>query len=263
MLSEDKGRVIEKLITESLIGSGDGLSQLEKFGLIEVPEEFELPDIWDLPSRLFRFPAILAPSSCGDPNRVELVPRNMGLAEHPFVERVALATDLAITLRASTDPCCRAGSWQHAYDLIAAGCFRDLVITAQFSTPDDICRAIAFHLLQTSDDRVAMDARGARDVLRRLDLDEPQDCRATIRAAFRPPQYGTDAAGLERWAIRPGACAPLIAAWAAIFGIETGWFERDSYGFAQWSEAGRHGAEKLYRTPDWCISSPTETAAWF
>jgi transcriptional regulator of aromatic amino acid metabolism len=76
-------------------------------------------------------------------------------------------------------------------------------------------------------------------VLSSIGSTAPADRASTVFSAVLRACPIRDARGKDRWPINPCACTPESLAWAAIFGIEAGWFERNRFGFVQWSMAGR------------------------
>lgn len=212
-------------------------------GSLAVPYGFPLPAPWNLPSRMFKFPIAVRKPDGDEPRHLGL--HHPALAAHPFVQRVEAA--LGVTLDPNGAPNkhgysqCRNFQWFHAIDPVCAGRWRELLETAEFTTPRDIFNAVVFGLqsshhsgarkgyLTVAEARAIMEELGASEPDSRsaalLELDEPMPCRLDDKAM--------------RWPINGKASSPEDTAWSAIIGIEEGWFEYDRAGFLNWSEKGR------------------------
>jgi hypothetical protein len=240
MCAAVRDKIAERLLESGLI---DSVERLDLNGVLEVPRGFTLPAPWGLPSRMFLAP--LSVSGFDGRSQRTLRLRHRLLVDHPFVWAVNLKLDTAIPAESDADDPAggrrAVATWQHAADLLAAGLWRELIDTERFSTPQDICNAIALCLLHLPylPRHGHSDTGWARAVLSAIGSTAPTDRAGTVFSAVLPACPIRDTGGQERWPINPGECTPEALAWAAIFGIEAGWFERHQSGFPQWSAVGR------------------------
>lgn len=131
--------------------------------------------------------------------------------------------------------------WHHAVDLATDSHFTDLIKTAHYTNPAAIMRAVVIGVmggrLNTFNARqvIEMTVNEAHDA-------EPDDRSVSVlvrgggmlRPAFVKPDNGKG-----RWAVNMyGRRNPVAELWAAIHGIEDGWFERDRQGYYNMSPAG-------------------------
>ncbi len=210
---------------------------------LNVPHGFPLPAPWNLPSRMFQFPIEVCKPKGGEPRRLGL--HHPALAAHPFVQHVEKA--LGITIDPNGAPNehgvsrCRDFQWFHAVDLVCAGRWLELLETDRFTTPRDIFNAVA-HGLQfshhSSSRKGYLTIGEARTIMDELGACEP-DCRAAPMLEFHQPMPCKSDGKNTSWPINGKASSPEDTAWAAIIGIEDGWFEYDRSGFLNWSEKGR------------------------
>lgn len=120
---------------------------------LAVPRDFPLPYPWNLPSRLFQFPIEVSTDN-GDGTCLGLM--HPLLAAHPFVQHVEAA--LGLTLDAHGAPNAygvskaRNGQWWHAVDLVSDGKWQALLDTREYTTAEDIARAVAYGLTYSRHD---------------------------------------------------------------------------------------------------------------
>jgi len=225
-------------------GFATSLGLLDINNSLCVPHGFDLPEPWNLPSRLFRHPIEVCPPDGAQPRKIGL--RHPLLADHPYVQHVEDLLGFQIDRNGaanrfgySSGPTAR---WWHAVDLITAGKWRELLATRQFTEPECIMHAVAFGCRYSRhDDKKAsgyISIAEARKVMSTLGANEPAERSATIRA-FSAPSVCRQDKGSEHWPINTVRLSAEVEAWGMIFGIEDGWFRYDRAGFLQWSELGR------------------------
>lgn len=212
---------------------------------LDVPDDFELPAPWNLPSRLFRFPIEThKPRGCRGRTIGLMHP---GLGEHPYVKHVEAVLGLSIPRERASNDCGHSSSWTapwwHAVDLVGAGHWRELRETAEFTTPKYMFQAAAFALRSLgeknrADKRNRKTLREVRALLAWLDSEEPENRSASIRVLAKPSTFHDGEA--NRCPVNSGAKANSEAeAWAFVHGIEDGWMTYDRGGYVQWSELGQ------------------------
>lgn len=211
---------------------------------LKVPDDFELPAPWNLPSRMFQFPIETHPPENGHPRNIGLL--HPALAEHPYVKHVEAALGITIPREPAMNDCgytkADTATWWHAVDLACSGHWRELIETAEFTAPDCMLRAVGLalgSLGRKSDSNNRQALREARGLLAWLGSKEPECRSASIRVMDRPSPFhdgeGTRCPINSRCADRPYAAE----AWAFIHGIEDGWMTYDRRGYLQWSELGQ------------------------
>lgn len=225
------------------MGFAPNLAVLDINNALSVPDGFELPPPWNLPSRMFRFPIEICRPEGDRPRRIGL--RHPLLAGHPYVRHVEALLGLEIDRHGapnrhgySSAPTAR---WWHAVDLISAGKWRELLETCEFTEPDCIMNAVAYGCRYSHhEDKAAgyLSTAEARAIMRALGMCEPGERGALVRAFSAPSPCRPDK-GSEHWPINTGRQSLGDVAWAFIFGIEDGWFCYDRSGHLQWSVAGR------------------------
>ena len=131
--------------------------------------------------------------------------------------------------------------WWHAVDLVSSGHWRELIETADFTTPEHIAGAVCYGLDYSPADRATghLSLAEARALLTAVDAPEPEDCAAILRR-FDPPSPCWADGQRERWPINGGWQLDAAArAWARVYGITEGWLKYDRSGFLQWAKYGR------------------------
>ena len=208
---------------------------------LAVPRDFPLAYPWNLPSRLFQFPIEVSAHN-GDGTCLGLM--HPLLAAHPFVQHVEAT--LGLTLDAYGAPNAygvskaRNGQWWHAVDLVSAGQWRALFDTREYTTGEDIARAVAYGLTYSRHDGkptgylTTLEARG---IMAAIDAPEPASRRGMLAFSIScacKPETGT-----VHWPINHPGLPANDTAWALIHGIEDGWFAHDRSGLLHWTEQGR------------------------
>jgi len=219
---------------------------LDLNGSLEAPRDFRAAAPFNLPSRLFQWP--IETNVLKDGTR-RLGLRHPELAAHPFVHHVEKVLGVKLDPHGApndygvTDS--GTAQWWHAVDLISAGMWRELLDTAQFTTPKYIMDAVAYGLDYSRHDDDA--ARGfisthdARVIMCEMGSEEPDEDRAAfMRRVLMKPSACKQDKKATFWAVNTnsGICAEEKA-WSRIIGLEYGWLAHDRAGFLQWSEAGR------------------------
>lgn len=242
----------EKLIACGFVSGG---YMLDLNRTLSTPPDMVLAAPWNLPSRLFRFP-----SEFGD-----LLPdgsRAIGLmhpllSDHPFVAHVETCLGTTLDPGGAPNRCgysnCGTALWWHAVDLVSSGNWRALLETRQFTTQDDIVRAVAFGCRYSTEGRnktPLLSTADARAILRTMDCEEPRHRAANLRRFDAPAPCAPDG-GSPHWPINALQMAGEDIAWGMIHGIEDGWLNYRS-GHLEWSPLGRerHGADMPETTPN-------------
>ncbi len=231
---------------EALVETGfaPNLAILDINNSLAVPHGFELPEPWNLPSRMFRHPIESCPPGNGQPRKIGL--RHPLLADHPYVRHVEALLGFEIDRNGapnrfgySSGPTAR---WWHAVDLITARKWKELLATREFTERECIMRAVAFGCRYSHhEDRKAagyISIAEARKVMGAVGSREPGERSALIRS-FSAPSLCRQEKGADHWPINEGRQSGEDVAWGMILGIEDGWFRYDRAGFLQWSEIGR------------------------
>lgn len=226
---------------------------------LHVPYDMALPAPWSLPSRMFRFPIETWEPPPGQPRRLGLLhPR---LAGHPFVRRVEGALGIAIERDGAPNEHGYSKAplalWWHAVDLVTSGHWRDLLATADFTTPGDIMRAVAHGLAYSPHDarkrkQGHLSTSEAREIMAYLGRAPPAEPPAPWQA-FDQPRPCKQEKGPDHWPINAvRGLTPEAEAWATIAAVEDGTFAYDRSGYLQWSERGRarHGAARKPATAE-------------
>lgn len=213
---------------------------------IQMSNDFQPGQPWDMPSRLFRFP--IATDSCDGGKGVKVSLLHPLLAEHPFVRHVEETLGIAIEPDDSTVGA-EMGLWWHAIDMVEHGCIDALNETRRFTSSRCVYRAVALHLNYKPRKGATGGTKYARDVLDLFASQPPGDRVGCIRRLMEP----SPCAGRV-----PVNTGPTIASedapWALIFAIEDGWVKHDASGFARWTEKGREmyqaGTDENVADPD-------------
>jgi hypothetical protein len=209
---------------------------------LTMPRDFPLPYPWNLPSRLFQFPIEVSTDNGDGTCRIGLM--HPLLAAHPFVQHVEAA--LGLTLDAHGAPNAygvskaRNGQWWHAVDLVSAGHWRALLDTREYTTAEDIARAVAYGLTYSRHDGRPtghLSPLEARAIMAAIGASEPASRRGML--AFGTPSACKPDTSAVHWPVNhPGLPANDVA-WALIHGIEDGWFAHDRSGLLHWNGQGR------------------------
>lgn len=165
------------------------------------------------------------------------------MAFEPFVMRVAALLKTPCDIE--TDP---PGSlntvWHHAVDLANDDGFRDLIKTVAYTTPRAVMRGVTINVLAAR-----LSTKHARAVLAAVEVEEPDDRSARalsasariLHPAFIDNSAGTSKprAGKGKWAVNLFSRRdPVGEAWAAVHGVEDGWFTKTKHGYTEMSVAG-------------------------
>lgn len=209
---------------------------------LAVPRDFPLPYPWNLPSRLFQFPIEISAAEGDGSRRIGLM--HPLLAAHPFVEHVEATLGVTLDTDGAPNACgdskARTGQWWHAVDLVSAGQWRALLETREYTTAEDIARAVAYGLTYSRHDGKPtgyLTTLEARSIMAAIDAPEPASRRGML--AFSAPCARKPGTGAVHWPVNHPALPANEVAWALIHGIEDGWFAHDRTGFLHWTELGR------------------------
>ena len=209
---------------------------------LSVPRDFPLPYPWNLPSRLFQFPIEVSAAEGDGTRRIGLM--HPLLAAHPFVRYVEQLLDLTLDPNGAPNAYgisnARTGQWWHAVDLVSAGQWLALLETREYTTTEDIARAVSYGLTYSRHDGKPtgyLTVQEARAIMAAIDVPEPTNRRGML--AFSAPTPCKPDKGTIHWPINHPALPANDLAWALIHGIEDGWFAHDRSGFLHWTEQGR------------------------
>lgn len=242
-----RDHIAERLVADSFFPN---LSHVEYDGTLAAERrqtEYAYP--WNLPSRLFRFPAHTFRGPDGVRRIGVLHPL---LFEHPLIlELRAKSYELVNAEECLNEHGVSAshthhGSWWHAVDLIQSHP-RDLVATRRFTTDANITGAVCYRCSYPHEKGpLTRLVAEMREVMTVLTAAEPEDGSvSTIAGFYKPGPVYSDGSGKKsrpRWPINTMRALmsedSAAAAWAYIHGIEKGWFQNDR-GYLQWSQTGR------------------------
>lgn len=236
------GDALGELILSKGLATNAYLLNLDR-GLM-VPDDFDLPAPWNLPSRMFQFPIETHAPREDYERTIGLL--HPALAGHPYVKHVEAVLGITIPREPAMNDCgytaADTAPWWHAVDLACSGHWRELIETAEFTGPDCMFRAIGLALGSLGgkgcrNNRRAL--REARNLLAWLGSPEPENRASSIRVMDRPSPF-SDGEG-TRCPINRKGTEKCYAdeAWAFIHGIEDGWMTYDRRGYLQWSELGQ------------------------
>lgn len=205
-----------------------------------ISPSYDAPDYgdpWNLPSRMFRFPIETHEPERGPDGQD--YPRVIGLmhpllADHPFVKEVEAKLGFEISREPVANAYgyskARTALWWHAVDLASAGRIDDLMRTRQFTTPDDIMRALVFGMRYGPDKgrKAHVDPITARSILADLGADRPDDTDAALEA-MSFDEFKGEKGKLQRAINGPHRCSAAAEAWAWIEAVECGWIVQGRY----------------------------------
>jgi hypothetical protein len=189
-------------------------------GLLDMNGSLQTRDIelaypWHLPSRLFQFPIEVSRQLEDGTRTISL--RHPLLAEHPLV--------------------------RHVEEKLGAGKWRDLLKTAQFTTPECIASAVTYGLQYSHHEGKRrngyISTTEAREIMGAVEAPEPADWRGIIRQHFSEPSPCKSEKGVASWPINTWTTDRFATTWGMILAIEAGWFAHDRAGFLRWTNPGR------------------------
>lgn len=201
---------------------------------LSVPYDWNLPAPWNLPSRLFRFPIEVSQFVNGQARRIGLM--HPALRDHPFVKHAAQVLEMHIPDGGTPNRFgyskAQLGLWWHAVDLMTEKHWKDLLVTRQFTTDQDIIRAVEFALGVKQ-----ITVSTARKVMAELKQPAPADALTLLCKLHRPSEVNCE--GSRSWPVNSGAGEVVERAWALILGLEAAWFKYDSSRHIGWTPLGR------------------------
>lgn len=245
-----RDRIAERLVADGFFPNEYHVEHDGSFATWRTEREYAYP--WNLPSRLFKFPAHtdLGPDGV---RRIGLL--HPLLIDHPLVkEIIAKGYDIC-----SAEECVNEcdvplshishGEWWHAVDLIERN-YRELLNTRQFTTTNDIAAAVCYRCSYPhAKGPLTTIVREMREVLEAIEITEPDDSSVGVLASFSKPyaNHGEGKKAKARWTVCSNRALKTqesgAIAWAYIHGIERGWFENVG-GYLGWTAKGReHWAE--------------------
>lgn len=169
------------------------------------------------------------------------------MACEPFVARVM--STLRVACEIEPDPCAGLNTqWHHAVDLANDKHFGDLIATAAYTTDRAIMRGIVINAmggrLSTANARVII-GKALPDAAAG-EPDDRSEHALSMRGEILRPAFidngianGKAPTGKGRWAVNLHSRRdPLAELWAAVHGIEEGYFNRAKDGYYYMSPAG-------------------------
>lgn len=243
----------ERLIADGFFHNDYALENDGSFGGWGSNEDYPHP--WNLPSRLFIFPA----QTLRGPDGVRRIGvRHPLLMNHPLVQQV-IAKGYEVC---SPDDCENEhgvsmafmdhGEWWHAVDLIKTH-HVELLNTRHFTTDEDITAAVRYRLEYPGKTPLSVAVSDMRSVMATIGISEPEDGSESLLNTFDEP-HATQSEGKKKpyWPIntRTALKSKISAntAWAFIHGIEQGWFQNDN-GYLHWSAKGIAAWKAVHRRP--------------
>jgi hypothetical protein len=169
------------------------------------------------------------------------------IAMEPFVMRVAAT--LRVPLGIEPDPAgCLCTPWHHAVDLANDKDHADLIATRRYATDRAIMRGIVINAmggrLTTANARRIL-AEICPEVLDVEPLDRSAHALSRAGGILHPGFIDSGSANGKaptekgKWAVNLHSRRdPIAELWAAVHGIEDGWFMRDRYGYQNMSPTG-------------------------
>lgn len=224
------------LVGERVVAAGleHNTFLLDQNRTLSVPYDWNLPAPWNLPSRLFRFPIEVSEFIDGQARRIGLM--HPALRDHPFVKHAAQVLEMHIPEGGTPNRFgftkSQLGLWWHAVDLMTEKHWRDLLDTRQFTTDEDIVRAVECALGSKE-----ISVSTARKVMAELNLSAPADALTLLCKLHRPCEVNNE--GSISWPVNCGSGEVLERAWALILGLEAGWFNYGSSRHIGWTRLGR------------------------
>lgn len=195
--------------------------------VITVPRAFIMEGAWSLPSRLFRHPVGIVDQ--------QLRLKHPLLSEHPYVRELQSLTGESILY---TPPAYAEHSmWHHAVDLAMDGFYDELLSTRAYTTDENIVGALSFALCYRNDDpKRILSLKKAREIARKLGLQEPGD-RSSVIKSLSAPSLVKGESGV-RYPVNGIRLNHPDHLFALMHGLEDGWFNLVG-DHLQWTEAGR------------------------
>lgn len=183
-------------------------------------------------SRMFKWPISI------DRHEDRLTVCHQLMTFEPFVQRVMITVRQAVEIE--PEPAALAGIYHHGVDLADDIGWRDLLATAHLVTPRVIMRGVVIGVMAGR-----LSTVNARMTVDTLDAPEPDDRSAfalSHAGGMLHPAFidnGKGDAGKGKWVINLHSRRDAVGeVWAAIHGVEDGWFQRDRHGYAWMSLAG-------------------------
>ena len=231
-------------------------------GTLSVPDGFDMPPPWNLPSRMFRFPVEVRPPSRANPRIIGLM--HPLLADHPFVLKVEATLGIELNRAGAPNEFgyskTRLATYWHAVDLVSVGRWQTMLDTRRFTTSCDMVMAVSYGLRYCGTRRRRhsphLTSHDARQVMAAVGAPQPNDWRSLLSVFLTPASVTSEET--TRWPINCLGSEAAAAAWGMIVGVEEGWFSYSRNGFLEWTQAGRdrhlanaqHAADALPITDD-------------
>lgn len=160
---------------------------------------------------------------------------HMLMTFEPFVQRVLVT--LGAPVEVEPEPAGCQGIYHHGGDLATDTSFKDLLATAHYVTPRVIMRGVVLGVMGNR-----LSPANAREIMATLDAPETGDRSAlnlSHAGGMLHPAFIDDSAtsskgnvGKGKWAVNLHSRRDQVGeTWAAIHGVEDGWFQRDRNGY--------------------------------
>lgn len=183
----------------------------------------------DLPSRLFKHPIEYVGSDRQKDGRGRLWLRHPDFADTPFIDEI----ERAVGVRPYWTPVDEfgrdrnIGRFWHAIDLLVDEQFRAMLDTRNFTDKQSVINGLRYHM-----DYGGLSIANARTVLAEYDCVEPDDrSEAFLRSDAVKVTNAQQGKFVGMWT------KDEQSVWAAIHGLEHGFFKRDRTGFLRFSLA--------------------------
>jgi hypothetical protein len=169
------------------------------------------------------------------------------MAMEPFVMRVV--STLRVPLAIEPDPPgCLNGMWHHAVDLASDSNYLDLITTRRYTNDRAIMRGIVIGVmagrLKTINARTIL-TETLPDILDAEPVDQSRHALSRAGGILHPAFIDTGSANGKapankgKWAANLHSRRdPVAELWAAVHGVEDGWFTRDRLGYHYMSPTG-------------------------